>query len=251
MREAPVGWQCASCVRDGARQSPAVRWRASAAGSLGTLGRVRVTPAVIGLIIVNVAVYVWERPPSTFEAKYWLVSNPLYFHWYQLITSAFLHENPTHILFNMIMLAIVGPALEAAVGTPRFIGIYLLSAVGGSVGFYVLAPENVAGLGASGAIFGVMGAYLVLAALRRWELQSILGLLFINLIYSFVGNVAWQAHLGGLLIGALSSFGMMWVPKRIGRPSEAAELVQALAVAVVVMVVLAALVQLPPGHFNV
>lgn len=253
MREAPVGWQCASCVRDGARRSPVVRWRPSAGAGVGPLGRVRVTPAVIALIVVDVVVFLWQQRHPSFTLKYALL--PFYVHydhrWYELITSAFLHENYTHILLNMLTLAIIGPAVEHELGVPRFIGLYLLAAVGGSVGYYLLAPQNVYGLGASGAIFGLMGAYLVLAARRRWEIQTILTLLLVNVAFSFTGGVAWQDHLGGLVVGSLACLGMVWVPRHVGRPTEIAEMVQALAVAVVVMIALGVLVQLPPGHVNI
>ncbi len=209
---------------------------------------------VIALIVLNVVAYVYEKSHMTvsFEAKYFLVPALVPDHWYSLITSAFLHDpnNPWHLLLNMISLAIVGPPVEAEVGRVRFAAIYLLSAVGGSVGFYLLAPANVPGVGASGAIFGLLGAYFVLAKLRGWQTQSIVGLLLVNVLYSFTGGIAWQAHLGGLVTGALVTLGMMWRPQSLRRPSEMAESVQAVAVVVAGSLVLGLLVQLPPGHVN-
>ncbi|HMC40937.1 MAG TPA: rhomboid family intramembrane serine protease [Acidimicrobiales bacterium] len=250
MREAPVGWQCSACVREGARRSPVIRWRPSR--GTGRLGNTRITPVVVALIVVNIVAYLYEQRHLTgdFERKYFLVPVLVHSHWYSLITSAFLHANGTHILLNMISLAIVGPAVEAEVGPVRFLIVYLLSAVGGSLGFYLLAPEGEFGVGASGAIFGLMGAYFVVARLRGWPTQQIAVLLVINGVYSFSGGIAWQDHLGGLLTGSLVALGLMWAPRKAGRPSEVAELVQGLAVVIASVVALGLLLQIPPGHVN-
>lgn len=257
MREAPVGWQCGTCVRQSQRTSPVVRYRPGPGRSMGRLGNTRVTPMVIALIVVNVVAYLYEEHHLTyaFETKYFLIPELVHSHWYSLITSAFLHASATHILLNMISLAIVGPPVEAEVGRVRFLALYLLSAVGGSVGFYLLAPTNEMGVGASGAIFGLLGAYFVIAKLRGWSTQPILVLLVINIAYSFSGGIAWQDHLGGLVTGALMALGLMWTPGRgrlgAGRPSEMAQVVQGVAVVIAGVVVLALLLQIPPGHVNV
>lgn len=254
MREAPVGWQCATCVRADSRTTPVIRWRPSrTGGGVGSLGNSRITPVVVALIAVNVAAYLYEQGHRTFafDTKYFLYPVLVHTHWYMLITSAFLHVGPTHLLLNMFSLAIVGPAVEAEVGRLRFLAVYLLSAVGGSVGYYLLAPANQPGIGASGAIFGLLGAYVVIAKLRGWPLQQIVALLVINVLYSFSGNIAWQAHLGGLVTGTVVCFGLMWTPGRPGRVSETAQLVQGLAVVIAGAILLALLVQIPPGHINV
>jgi membrane associated rhomboid family serine protease len=263
MREAPVGWHCAACVHQSSRSSPVVRWRPPGVGrGAGRLGNTRITPGVVALIVINVVAYVYEQRHLTFgfESKYFLIPDMVHRHLYSLITSAFLHANGTHILLNMITLAIVGPPVEAEVGRVRFAALYLLSAVGGSVGFYLLARPDQAGLGASGAIFGLMGAYFVIAKYRGWQTQPILVLLGVNFVYSFTGGVAWQAHLGGLVVGALSALGLMWTPRRRGAPapvggrsgqaSETAQVVQGVAVAIAGAVVLGLLLQIPPGHVN-
>ncbi|MDE3202992.1 MAG: rhomboid family intramembrane serine protease [Acidobacteriota bacterium] len=253
MREAPVGWQCGTCVRQDSRTAPVTRWRPSPVGRSGRLGNSRITPMTIALIVVNVIAYLYEQRhlDYNFETKYFLVPMLVHQHWYALITSAFLHASGTHILLNMISLAIVGPAVEAEVGPVRFVVLYLLSALGGSVGFYLLAPQNEAGVGASGAIFGLMGAYFVVARMRGWPTQPIIVLLVINGAYSFSGGIAWQDHLGGLVFGALGALGLMWTPRSMRRPSEMAQLVQGLAVVIAGVAVLVALLQIPPGHVNI
>ena len=266
MHEAPVGWQCTSCLKEGSRVSPTVRWRPRPSRGMGRLGNTRMTPAVIGLIAVNVVIYAWESRhlDSTIRRfAMWPDGVHFYGQWYRLITGAFLHANITHILFNMVTLAIVGPPVEAEVGRVRFVAIYLLSALGGSVGSYLLSRPDIAGIGASGAIFGVMGAYYVLARLRRWQTRSIVALIAINLLIGFTSSgIDWRAHLGGMVIGALTCFGLMAVPGRRrrpasawpggreGPPSEVGQVVQGLAVVVAVLVVLGLLLQLPPGHVN-
>lgn len=226
-------------------------------GQAGRLGSTRVTPVVIALIVVNVAAYLYEQRHLNvpFETRYFLVPALVHTHWYSLITSAFLHANGMHILLNMISLAIVGPPVEAEVGRLRFLVIYLMSALGGSVVFYLLAPATEFGVGASGAIFGLLGSYFVIAKLRGWQTQSIVALLVVNVIYSFTGGIAWQDHLGGLAMGGLVTLGLMWAPgagsgSGSGSGSQMAQVVQGTAVLIAGLVVLVLLLQIQPGHVN-
>jgi membrane associated rhomboid family serine protease len=266
MVEAPVGWQCRSCVREGARRAPVTRWRASSGGRLGNS---RLTPAVIALIVVNVVVYLWETNTKVVEyAPTWLPRPVLcpsaichyslvpagvhHGQWYRLLTAAFLHANFSHILFNMLTLAIIGSAVEAEFGSIRFMALYVASALGGSVASYLLSKPYVFGLGASGAIFGLMGAYFVMARYKRWETGTIVGLIVINLIITFAdSNIDWRAHLGGLVTGAAVGFGMMRVSSRRETRTEASEVGAGVAIAVAAVVVLSLLSLLPPGHLNV
>ena len=129
--------------------------------------------------------------------------------WYRLLTAPFLHANIEHILFNMLTLAIVGSPVEAELGKVRFIALYLLSAVGGSVASYLLSHANVLGVGASGAIFGLMGPYFVLARRRKWEVGNILALIVVNLAIGFASStIDWRAHLGGMITGAVVTIGL-------------------------------------------
>jgi membrane associated rhomboid family serine protease len=140
--------------------------------------------------------------------------------WYRLLSSAFLHEPPsggfglTHILFNMWALIVVGPSLERILGRVRFIAVYLVSALAGSVFFYLLAPANEPALGASGAIFGLFGAWFVLSRRLRLDARMIVGLIAINLLISFtVSGIAWQDHVGGLIAGAALAAAYAYAPK--------------------------------------
>ena len=103
----------------------------------------------------------------------------------------------------MWALWVIGPALERWLGRTRFIALYLLSALGGSVLVYLLTPINVPTLGASGAIFGLFGATLVLSRKLNFDMRWIVGLIVINLVITFVvPSISWQGHVGGLLTGA-------------------------------------------------
>jgi membrane associated rhomboid family serine protease len=135
--------------------------------------------------------------------------------YYRLVTAAFIHYGLLHLAFNMFGLYILGGALERYVRAWRFGAIYLLSALAGSFGALLLSPDALTA-GASGAIFGLMGALLVLERQRGVALLggSIGGLLLVNLIFTFAyaGSISVGGHLGGLAGGVLtglllSSFG--------------------------------------------
>ena len=144
---------------------------------------------------------------------------------WRFLTAAFLHATGgtygvAHILFNMYALFLVGPYLEHVFGRSRFVGLYLLSALGGSVAFELLTPDvNEIGqisytVGASGAVFGLFGALLVVQRRLRMPLNSILGVLGVNLLLGFfLPGIAWQAHLGGLLVGAAAAGLLAYAPK--------------------------------------
>jgi membrane associated rhomboid family serine protease len=224
------------------------------------------TPAVITLIAINVIVYIWEMSSGNVLVIQGLVASswnraeydygmwPYRVHhgqWYRLLTAPWLHADFEHILFNMITLAIVGAPVEAELGRTRFVSLYLVCALGGSVGSYLLSPANEIGVGASGAIFGVMGAYFILARRRGWEVGTIVALIVINLVIDFASTtIDWRAHIGGLVTGAVIAAGYLAAGNlRRGRSrtwDRAATGVVPLCVAVVLVV----LTFLPPGHVN-
>lgn len=214
------------------------------------------TPMVIALIVVNLVVFLWEETNiDRAETRFAMWPNGVHYEhqWYRLMTSAFLHASWDHIILNMITLAIIGPAVEAEIGPVRFLAVYLLSALGGSVAFEILADPASTAVGASGAIFGILGAYYVLARIRRWDLQTITALLVINIIFSFaVPGIGWQAHIGGLVAGAAVCFGLVATPRSWGpRPSEVVQVVQGVAVVIASTAVLALLATVPVGHVNI
>jgi membrane associated rhomboid family serine protease len=132
----------------------------------------------------------------------------------RLITSAFLHANVLHLATNMLTLYIVGAPLERAVRTGRYLVIYVLSALGGSLLSLWLSPQFSNGVGASGAIFGLFGALLILRRQVGIEAGGLLVLIGLNLFISFaVPNISWQAHIGGLITGTLVALVLMAVDR--------------------------------------
>jgi len=133
--------------------------------------------------------------------------------WWRLMTAAFLHYGPIHLGFNMFFLYWIGTPVEQYLGRARFLLVYLVSGLAGSAGALVLSPGAVT-VGASGAIFGILGAALVLERQRSYVLcGSAMGLIVINLALGFtLSNISIGSHIGGLLGGAacmlaLSRFG--------------------------------------------
>ena len=135
--------------------------------------------------------------------------------WWRLITAAFLHYGPFHILLNMLALWWFGSALEQRIGSGKFLAIYLVSGLAGSAGALMLDPTTPT-VGASGAIFGILGAGLVMEQFHRDMVfgGSALGMIVINLVFTFaVPNISIGGHIGGLLGGAACVFGL----SRFGR----------------------------------
>jgi membrane associated rhomboid family serine protease len=165
-------------------------------------------PVTFTLIGLNVLVYVGQMliPNLTDALVYWNVGKGTeYSTLLRAITSGFAHDpsSITHILFNMYSLFVLGTLLEPILGKIRFIIIYFLSLIGGLVAVGFLNPMGYAVYGASGAIFGLMGAFAVMFKTLRVNPVQMLVLIGVNVALSFLPGIAWAAHLGGLATGAL------------------------------------------------
>jgi membrane associated rhomboid family serine protease len=158
---------------------------------------------------------------------------------WQLMTSAFTHAEIWHIGFNMLALWVLGPQLEAAIGRVRFLSLYLLSALAGSTMVYWLADPHGSTIGASGAVFGLMGALLVVAFKVGGDVRSILMWIGINVVITVVGSsfISWQGHLGGLIGGMLIAAILVYSP-RARRTQVQAVGLGMLAVLMVVLIAL-------------
>ncbi len=162
--------------------------------------------------------------------------------WWRAFTAIFLHGGITHVLFNMWALYIFGPALEHRFGSVSFASLYLASGLGGSA-LYQAVGRDVFAVGASGAIFGLMGALLASAYRQRFSpagravFSQLLLLLGINLALPLiVPNIAWEAHVGGLVAGVVIAGAWDHLP--IAGPGAVARRVSvAASVAIVAMVV--------------
>lgn len=215
----------------------------------GQLGNTPLSAAVIALVAVNVVIFLISRAsPDRAYARFAMVPEAIHHgQWYRLITAAFLHANTEHILFNMITLLVIGSPVEALVGRLRFGAIYLLAGLGGSVCSYLLSKPYIEGIGASGAIFGLFGAYAVLARRHRFDTRLVAVMIVLELVISFaVPGIDWRAHIGGLVIGAAVTWGFILAERR----RRVSRLAGELTTAAVVLAVLAALLALPPGHVS-
>jgi membrane associated rhomboid family serine protease len=136
---------------------------------------------------------------------------------YRLVTAGFLHSGLFHLLVNMYTLWILGTLLEPGVGRARFLLIYFVSMLAGSFGALLVSPNSVT-VGASGAIFGLMSAAVLVMRQRGIDpMQSGLPLwIGINLVFSFaVPGISVGGHIGGLIGGALAAIALFEVPARI------------------------------------
>lgn len=232
MRSASVGQQCVDCINAGNQGGRPAR---TAFGGARPGASAIVTYTLIG---INVLLFIVELAKPSLATDWAMLGYASYSgggpahgvaagEWYRLITSAFLPPAVTgggglgglglmDILFNMWALLFVGPALERLLGPVRFSAVYLISAVGGSVMYYYVAASNALALGASGAIFGLFGAWFVVSRRMRLDARGISGLIVINLVLSFVfrNTIAWQAHVGGLLAGALITAAYAYAPRK-------------------------------------
>jgi membrane associated rhomboid family serine protease len=211
MVQAPVGWQCPACTSEGAKRSRQVpAFTHTGPGRTGAVGSTNPTPIVLAIIAVNVVVFFLEDFGNNLRVVDRYAMWPLQVHvngqYYRAFTAMWLHASFQHIFFNMIALLIVGPAVEVLLGKARFLVLYVLAGLGGSVASYLLSQPNAAGIGASGAIMGVLGAYVVLAARRHLPMAPVVGLLVLNFLIGFSGNIDWRAHLGGLVTGSVLAF---------------------------------------------
>ena len=261
--QAAVGVQCPECVREGRQQVAASR-----PGLLARLIGTGSTPIVTYVLIaLCVVIYVIQWVSGGALTNAWVLdprliaSQP-----WRLITSAFLHSTSfiPHLLFNMYALFIFGPALERFLGRARYLALYLVGALGGSLGVVLLYQLAVAtndasskwldgflawapALGASGAIFALMGALLVLRKAMGLQLTQILIVVVVNVAFGFIApGIAWQAHLGGLGIGAAIA-GVYLVTRR---PEQRMRQILSVAgIAAALAVILVACVVSSPGYY--
>ena len=213
MVSAPVGFQCPDCVHRAAATSRPARTL--------TGGALHRDSALVTKVIVaaNVLVYVFDLLVGDWLFNDYAMQGAAVAvdgESYRLVSSAFLHTGFTHLAFNMIALWFIGAAVEARLGRWRYLAVYLLSALGGSVLSYAVDSPLQTSVGASGAVFGVFGALFVLSVKLRFELGGLIALIVINAVIGFIPglNINWRAHLGGLIVGALLTTVMVYAPQR-------------------------------------
>jgi membrane associated rhomboid family serine protease len=241
-KPAAVGFQCLECVREGARTTPATRTRFG--GIVRGQGAI-VTKVILG---INVAVFLLALTGGAAQGWLALVGQPTFFApevgeatgvaggaYWRLITAAFLHTQFWHIAVNMISLWVLGPMLETLLGRLRFAALYLVSALAGSAVAYAFTPPNVAIVGASGAIFGLFGATIVMARRMQADMRMFIPVIVVNIVLNvvFSSALSWQGHLGGFVAGFALGAILAYAPR------ERRDLVQGIGFAVVTLACIA------------
>ncbi|PZF15565.1 rhomboid family intramembrane serine protease [Curtobacterium sp. MCPF17_011] len=207
---AAVGVHCPECVREQRAKFTENR-RASGPSSL-TVARRRFAmldqKATVVLIAVSVVVWLLDRVSGGFLSQ-WLAYNSalLPTQPWRIVTVLFVHSTFLHLAFNMWALLIFGRMLENMLGTWRFLALFSIAGVGGSVLVTFLAPGTWV-VGASGAIFGLFAAFFVLQRSLGNNAVSLLVVIGLNLVIGFLPgtNISWQAHVGGIIAGFVTGF---------------------------------------------
>lgn len=267
MRDAAVGFQCPDCVKQGSKETR--QGQATYGGSRSG------DPRLTSMVLIGINALVWVAIAASGGASSRLVGMlafmprgrcdapeaGMYFPnisaghtcdmvggtWipgiadgavWKLLSGAFTHIEIWHVALNMLALYFFGPVVELIFGRVRFLALYLLSALGGSVCALWLADPSSYGVGASGAIFGLLGALGVLALKGHVDRGVVLQNLGLGVVITVVGwqVISWQAHLGGLLVGAAVAAALVYAPR------ERRTLVQwgAMAALLIVLVALSA-----------
>ena len=212
MIPASVGFQCPECVRNEPVPQPKVTTPVGGA-------RVEKPYVTYVLIAINVLLFAFSftngidqvaqdygmfPPAIAVNGEYW-----------RLLSSAFLHGSMLHILFNMYVLFVIGQALERILGHVRYLILFIVAALGGAVASYAFSDVLTVSVGASGAIFGLMGALVVAGRRLRYDISQVLILLVVNVAIGFMSpGIDWRAHLGGLVVGAAVAAVYVFAPRK-------------------------------------
>jgi membrane associated rhomboid family serine protease len=240
LRPASVGFQCPDCVQQG---NATVR-RASAPYGGAIVARPGVVSLILGLLNVVAFVVTVATAPGGLtgntgsrlfdELELVPIRVAVDGEYWRLLGSAFLHIGLLHLAGNLLALAIVGPALERVFGWWRFLAIYLVSALGGSVAVYLFGSPFGAVAGASGAIYGLFAATLIVVRKLGLDARFMVLAVALNFAVSFAPGISLLGHLGGFVTGGLVTLAMVYAPKA-SRTS-----LQILAIGVIVAVMVSA-----------
>ncbi len=212
-----MGYQCVDCVAQGARSQR----RATTVAGAQPPGQSVVIPALIAINMVIFAITVVQARSLSGNADallfgQWALQPTAVLDgaWWRLLTSGFLHIGPIHLAFNMIALWVIGRDLEQVLGRTRFLVVYLISLLGGSLAVLLFSNPNVPVAGASGAVFGLMGGLAVVLMRMRRDPRPALTIILLNVIISFVvPGISILGHLGGLAAGAAMTAGLVYAPR--------------------------------------
>lgn len=227
MHEAAVGFQCPECVGAGARtvRQPRTAFGGSLSGDRGLV--------TIGLVILNVIVFVLELATSSqgltggsvllgskitqLQADLGVWPNQVAFghEYWRLVTAMFVHFGVLHIAMNMYVLWVLGRYLERALGSVRFLALYLICGIGGNVVVFLFSNPRGLSAGASTAVFGLFSAMFFINRKLGLSTSSVVVMIVINLVFTFsVANISIWGHIGGLATGVVAGLGLAYAPQR-------------------------------------
>lgn len=225
MISASVGFQCPDCVRNGSgtgHAADANQPRTLVGGRVAADDRL-VTKILIG---INLAVYLLVLALGDRFVDELVLIGYAYMpalgelvgvadgEWYRLLTATVLHQEIWHILFNVLGLWVIGGIVEPELGRVRYIALCLLSGLSGSVLAYLVAAQNQPSLGASGVVYGLIGAWVVLARHKRHDMRPVVLFVALSLLMTFTRpGISWEAHVGGLVAGVLVTYAMVHAPR--------------------------------------
>ncbi|MFI7438819.1 rhomboid family intramembrane serine protease [Nonomuraea indica] len=226
MRDAAVGFQCPECVAEG---NKGVRQARSTFG--GSVVRTPyVTWAILALNAIVFGAQYLLGNRVTLQLAMWPAGVAMG-EYHRLITAAVVHGGIFHLVVNTWALYVVGPYLERAFGHVRFLGLYVLSALGGSVLGLWLDPLDQPSVGASGAVYGLFGAIFVVNRRLNMDVRGIAVLIGLNLVITFLfPTISWTGHIGGLVTGAALAAALAYAPKGNRTLWQVAALIGALAI---------------------
>ncbi|MEV7092988.1 rhomboid family intramembrane serine protease [Amycolatopsis sp. NPDC051045] len=229
LREAPVGFQCTDCVHAGGQEQRRQQrgYQEAALGERTVFGA-RLSQSVLVtqvILAVNVLVYLFtvfqaqSLSDNDFSAAFQRGS--LYVaatlgdgEWWRVLTNGFLHYGPIHVAVNMFSLWMMGRALEQVCGRGRYLALYVISMLGASAAVLLFDDPGSRTAGASGALFGLMGAYAVIVLKLRLNPTGLLITLALNAFITFgIPGISIYAHVGGLVTGALVSVALLYAPE--------------------------------------
>lgn len=244
MRDAAVGYQCPSCVSEG--------HKTTRAGRTAYGGIVPDRPGAVTMLLIGINAVVWLVIQATGGYGSWIyrhfalapggscesIAQPgasypnadsssicaslADGHWvpgishapWELLTSAFTHVALLHIAFNMYALWVLGPQLEQLLGRIRYVALYLIAGLAGSVTVLWIADPAVSTVGASGAIFGLMAALVIVGTKMKADMSTLWLWIGINAVLSFtIPHVSWQGHLGGFIGGGIVTAALVYAPR--------------------------------------
>jgi len=200
MNSASIGYQCPQCAKDTIpviRNIQATGFRDKDIKVTRFLASSLISIYVIQLVFGDILIQNFSLfAPAVSGGQWW-----------RLLTAGFLHGSILHLFMNVYILWVIGNQIEKIIGSVKFSVIYFLSLIGGSLASFWFSPFGSYSIGASGAIFGLMGAMLIIGRKMRLDISQVAFLVGINVVLGFVlSGIDWRAHLGGLFVGVISAY---------------------------------------------